>query len=64
MAGCCVLSEQCVNMLGLTFLSLVCACCCRSVMTGNLSPAHHTKWTDALDDSLAAYLDTTRAGSK
>ena len=28
----------------------------RSVMTGKLSPAHHTPWKDALDDSLEAYL--------
>lgn len=28
----------------------------RSVMTGTLSPAHHTKWADELDDSLEAYL--------
>lgn len=28
----------------------------RSIMTGNMSPKHHTPWKDALDDSMAAYL--------
>ena len=28
----------------------------RSLMTGTMSPAHHTPWLDALDDSLDAYL--------
>lgn len=28
----------------------------RSVMTGTMSPKHHTPWIDALDDSLEAYL--------
>lgn len=28
----------------------------RSLMTGTLSPTHHTPWIDALDDSLEAYL--------
>ena len=28
----------------------------RSLMTGSMSPAHHTPWIDALDDSLEAYL--------
>ncbi len=28
----------------------------RSLMTGTLSPQHHTPWIDALDDSLQAYL--------
>ena len=27
-----------------------------SVMTGTPSPAHHTPWLYALDDSLEAYL--------
>ncbi len=35
----------------------------RSLMTGTMSPTHHTPWIDALDDSLEAYLseapDTT-----
>ena len=30
----------------------------RSVMTGNMSPKHHTPWVKALDDSLASYLQT------
>lgn len=30
----------------------------KSVMTGIMSPKHHTKWTEALDDSMAAYLQT------
>ena len=29
----------------------------RSLMTGNMSPAHHTPWKDALDDSMEAYLN-------
>ncbi len=28
----------------------------RSLMTGTMSPTHHTPWLDALDDSLEAYL--------
>ncbi|PRZ55849.1 trimethylamine monooxygenase [Paraburkholderia fungorum] len=28
----------------------------RSLMTGNQSPAHHTPWLEALDDSMEAYL--------
>ena len=28
----------------------------RSLMTGTMSPPHHTPWIDALDDSLEAYL--------
>jgi len=27
-----------------------------SVMTGKLSPPHHTPWIDALDDSMEAYI--------
>lgn len=27
-----------------------------SVMTGIMSPKHHTKWVEALDDSMASYL--------
>lgn len=28
----------------------------KSVMTGSMAPVHHTPWKDALDDSMAAYL--------
>jgi trimethylamine monooxygenase len=28
----------------------------RSLMTGTMSPAHHTPWLEALDDSMEAYL--------
>ena len=28
----------------------------RSLITGNMSPMHHTAWKDELDDSMAAYL--------
>lgn len=28
----------------------------RSLMTGTLSPTHHTPWLDAMDDSLESYL--------
>ncbi|WP_420555379.1 NAD(P)-binding domain-containing protein [Neptuniibacter marinus] len=31
----------------------------RSLMTGTMSPPHHTPWIDALDDSLEAYLSET-----
>lgn len=30
--------------------------CYRSVMTGNMSPKHHTPWLTAMDDSLESYL--------
>ena len=29
-----------------------------SLMTGNLSPRHHTPWKDALDDSMQTYLQS------
>ncbi len=28
----------------------------RSVMTGKMSPQHHTKWMEAMDDSLASFM--------
>jgi trimethylamine monooxygenase len=28
----------------------------RSVMTGNMSPKHHTPWLEAMDDSMESYL--------
>jgi len=31
----------------------------RSVLTGTQSPRHHTRWMDALDDSLEAFLATS-----
>jgi trimethylamine monooxygenase len=33
-------------------------CCHRSVLTGTMSPAHHTPWMEALDDSMDCYLRT------
>lgn len=30
----------------------------RSVMTGTMSPRHHTTWAKALDDSMECYLET------
>ncbi len=30
--------------------------CYASVMTGTMAPLHHTPWKDALDDSMAVYL--------
>jgi trimethylamine monooxygenase len=30
----------------------------RSLMTGSMSPIHHTPWIDALDDSMETYLST------
>ncbi|WP_040485367.1 NAD(P)-binding domain-containing protein [Lutibaculum baratangense] len=34
-----------------------------SLMTGTMSPAHHTPWVEAMDDSLEAYLQTEPARS-
>ena len=31
----------------------------RSLMTGNMQPAHHTPWLEAMDDSMESYLDTS-----
>ena len=31
----------------------------KSPMTNKMAPAHHTKWVDALDDSLESYLQTS-----
>jgi trimethylamine monooxygenase len=28
----------------------------KSIMTGTMSPDHHTPWLDELDDSMEAYL--------
>ncbi|MAD44955.1 MAG: potassium transporter [Oceanospirillaceae bacterium] len=36
----------------------------RSLMTGTMSPPHHTPWLDALDDSLEAYLADAEPASK
>eukprot|EP00696_Hemimastix_kukwesjijk_P008639 gnl/Hemi2/20923_TR6933_c0_g1_i1.p2 gnl/Hemi2/20923_TR6933_c0_g1~~gnl/Hemi2/20923_TR6933_c0_g1_i1.p2 ORF type:complete len:220 (+),score=92.87 gnl/Hemi2/20923_TR6933_c0_g1_i1:836-1495(+) len=33
----------------------------RSIMTGTMSPPHHTKWLDALDDSLESYINAPSA---
>jgi trimethylamine monooxygenase len=30
----------------------------RSLMTGNMSPKHHTPWVEAMDDSMESYLQT------
>ncbi len=32
-----------------------------STLTGTLAPKHHTRWMDAMDDSLAAFLNVPRA---
>jgi trimethylamine monooxygenase len=32
-----------------------------SVITGTMSPAHHTKWIEALDDSLVTFLNTGKS---
>ncbi len=29
----------------------------RSVITGTMAPAHHTKWVDAMDDSFESYIN-------
>ena len=31
----------------------------KSILTGNLSPVHHTPWLDALDDSMKSYLESS-----
>ena len=31
-------------------------CCFESAITGKLAPMHHTRWIEAMDDSLASYL--------
>jgi trimethylamine monooxygenase len=31
--------------------------CYKSVITGTMAPKHHTPWKDALDDSMATYLE-------
>jgi trimethylamine monooxygenase len=31
--------------------------CYKSVITGTMAPKHHTPWKDALDDSMAIYLE-------
>ncbi|WP_078120334.1 flavin-containing monooxygenase [Thiosocius teredinicola] len=36
----------------------------RSLMTGTMSPPHHTPWMEALDDSLEAYLSDSGEISK
>ncbi len=33
----------------------------RSTITGTLAPPHHTRWMEAMDDSLQAFLDEPRA---
>ena len=30
----------------------------RSLMTGNMSPKHHTPWVEAMDDTMESYLQT------
>jgi len=31
--------------------------CYKSVITGTMAPVHHTKWSQAMDDSLETYLE-------
>ncbi|MBL4823952.1 MAG: hypothetical protein JKY07_01670, partial [SAR324 cluster bacterium] len=33
----------------------------RSLMTGNLQPAHHTPWLEAMDDSMESYLENIKS---
>ena len=35
----------------------------KSIMTGKLSPKHHTPWLKAMDDSLESYLNESRETS-
>jgi trimethylamine monooxygenase len=32
-----------------------------STLTGTMAPVHHTKWLEALDDSLATFLAVDKA---
>jgi trimethylamine monooxygenase len=34
-----------------------------STLTGTLAPKHHTRWMEALDDSLAAFLNVPSAAA-
>lgn len=36
----------------------------RSVITGNMQPEHHTRWIEALDDSMESYLNTRQHKDK
>ncbi len=36
----------------------------RSIMTGSMSPVHHTRWMEAMDDSLESYLQTETEAKK
>ena len=36
----------------------------RSLMTGTMSPAHHTPWLEAMDDSMESYLQTDPEAEK
>jgi trimethylamine monooxygenase len=36
----------------------------RSIITGNMQPQHHTRWVEALDDSLENYLQTHKIVEK
>jgi trimethylamine monooxygenase len=33
--------------------------CFDSAITGHMAPLHHTKWFDALDDSIQAFIKTS-----
>jgi trimethylamine monooxygenase len=33
----------------------------RSTLTGTMAPKHHTRWMEAMDDSLAAFLGVPEA---
>ena len=35
----------------------------RSILTGTMSPRHHTRWMEALDDSLGAFLATSETAA-
>jgi trimethylamine monooxygenase len=36
----------------------------RSLMTGTMSPTHHTPWVDAMDDSMESYLGDGKKGQR
>merc|ERR1711957_335906 len=36
----------------------------RSLMTGNMSPVHHTQWLKGYDDTIASYVEGNKPRSK
>jgi trimethylamine monooxygenase len=36
----------------------------KSIMTGKMSPKHHTPWLKAMDDSMESYLQESNAAAE